>query len=228
VQPNNNVLMVDARHNGPPRSGNGGWTSGLIAAFVTDGVPEVTLHKPPPLEVALKVLPGAHGLRVVDPSNTVIATARGRAAAIEPVPPVTLTAAIQAASRYPGHGTHHFPTCFVCGPQRPDGLRIFPGHLHEGGTAAIFDVREEIDAVTVWAALDCPGGWTVITGEHPWVLGRMAVAIDEVPKAGERCVVVGREVRRERRKALVRTTLYGERGGLAARAEATWIALPPV
>jgi hypothetical protein len=229
VQPNNNVLIVDTRHNGPPSSGNGGWTSGLIAAFVTEGIPEVTLHKPPPLGVPLIVVPAAEGLRVIDPSDTVIATARSRQADIEPVPPVTLAGAAEAASRYPGHGTHHFPTCFVCGPLRPDGLRIFPGHLAEGrGTAAVFEVPEGVDPVMIWAALDCPGGWTVITGDHPWVLGRMAVAIDELPKPGERGVVVGREVHRDGRKALVRTTLYREGGGTSARAEATWIALPPV
>lgn len=241
--------MVDARHNGPPNSGNGGWTSGLIAAFITDGaakdltlsaggtaahagelqgVPEVTLHKPPPLGEPLTVVPTADGLRVIDSAETVIATARRREADIEPVPPVSHAQAATASENYPGHGTHHFPTCFVCGPQRPDGLRIFPGHLPQGGTAAVFEAPPDIDAVTVWAALDCPGGWTVITGEHPWVLGRMAVMIDRVPKPGEECVVVGREVRRDGRKALVRTTLYGAQNDLCARAEATWIAIPPV
>ena len=228
MQPNNNVLMVDERHNGPPNSGNGGWTSGLIAAFITDGTPEITLHKPPPLLAPLTVVPAADGLRVVDASETVIATGRRREADIEPVPPVSLARAAAASENYPGHGTHHFPTCFVCGPQRPDGLRIFPGHLPEGGTAAVFEVPADIDAVMVWAALDCPGGWTVISGEHPWVLGRMAVALDELPKPGEKCVVVGRDVRRDGRKALVRTTLYGADGRLCARAEATWIAIPPV
>jgi hypothetical protein len=171
VQPNNNVLTVDQRHNGPPNSGNGGWTSGLIAAFIADGVPEVTLHKPPPLDVPLTVVPTPDGLRVVDSSDVVIATARSREDDIEPVPPVSAEAAALASANYPGHGTHHFPTCFVCGPQRPDGLRIYPGHLPQGGTAAVFEVPADIDAVMVWAALDCPGGWTVITGEHPWVLG---------------------------------------------------------
>jgi hypothetical protein len=56
----------------------------------------------------------------------------------------------------------------------------------------------------------------------------MAVALDELPKPGAQCVIVGYEVRREGRKALVRTTLYGPSGEVCARAEATWIALPPV
>lgn len=227
MQPNNNVLVVDARHNGPPNSGNGGWTSGLIAAFVTDGTPEVTLHKPPPLDEPLTVLRTDGGLRVIDSAETVIATARRREADIGAVPSVAPAEAAAASENYPGHGTHHFPTCFVCGPLRPDGLRIFPGWVGDR-TAALFLAPDDADAVTVWAALDCPGGWTVITGEHPWVLGRMAVAIDRVPKPGEECVVVGREVRRDGRKAVVRTTLYGAGNNMCARAEATWIAIPPV
>lgn len=227
MQPNNNVLVVDARHNGPPNSGNGGWTSGLIAAFITDGTPEVTLRKPPPLDEPLTVVRTEDGVRVIDSSETVIATARRREADIKPVPPITPAEAAAASQHYPGHGTHHFPTCFVCGPLRADGLRIFPGWSGDR-TAAIFHVPRDADAVTVWAALDCPGGWTVITGEHPWVLGRMSVVIDRLPDAGEQCVVVGREVSRDGRKALVQTTLYGAHNDLCARAEATWIAIPPV
>jgi hypothetical protein len=66
VQPNNNVLIVDARHNGPPNSGNGGWTSGLIAAFVDGGIPEVTLRRPPPLDVPLTVTRTPEGLQLME------------------------------------------------------------------------------------------------------------------------------------------------------------------
>lgn len=217
--------MVDARHNGPPGTGNGGWTAGLIGAFITSGVPEVTLQKPPPLETALTVIYTPEGLRVVDPSEVVIATARSREDDISPVPPVSLAVAEAASANYPGHGQHHFPTCFVCGPQRPDGLRIFPGKLPDGRTASPFEVPKSVDEVMVWAVLDCPGGWTVIGSDRPWVLGRFAVAVDHVPEPGERCVVVGQAVTREGRKALVRTTLYTPDERVAARAEATWIAL---
>jgi hypothetical protein len=226
VQPNNSTLVVDARHNGPPGSGNGGWTAGLIGAYITDGVAEVTLQKPPPLETPLTVVYTADGLRVLDPSEVVIATARSREDDISPVAAATLAEAEQASSNYPGHGRHHFPTCFVCGPQRPDGLRIYPGKLPDGRTASPFEVPSDVDAVMVWAALDCPGGWAVIEGDRPWVLGRFAVTIGHLPQPGDRCVVVGQAVSREGRKALVRTTLYTPDERVAARGEATWIALP--
>lgn len=196
----------------------------------------MTLLKPPPLDTPLTVMVTDEGLRVTGPDGTVIATARRRVEDIEPVPVASLDEALAATDRYPGHGKHHFPTCFVCGPERPDGLRIFPGRLDDGRTAAIFMVPHERDvdpalrgrasAVTVWAALDCPGGWTVIEGDLPWVLGRIAVAVDELPRSGQECVVTGQAVRRDGRKALVRTTLYGPDQRVLARAEATWIQLP--
>lgn len=173
----------------------------------------------------MTVVPTDSGVRVIDSTGTVIAAARSRQADIPAVPGVSFAEAVAASTRYPGHGEHHFPTCFVCGPQRSDGLKIFPGHVDGDRTAASFIAPESIDAVTVWAALDCPGGWTVITGEHPWVLGRMAVILENVPKPHSKCVVVGRMVSREGRKALVHTTLYDQSRTVAARAEATWIAV---
>jgi hypothetical protein len=226
VHENNNPLIVDARHNGPPGSGNGGWTSGLIAERLPGGPAEVTLRQPPPLDTPLSVTETADGIQVTDPKGEVIATARRREAGIPAVPGVGADEAREVTHRYPGHGRHHFPTCFVCGPQRPDGLRIFPGRVGEGRTAAIFDTPAEIDPPMVWAALDCPGGWTVIEGDRPWVLGRIAAIIDELPKPGEECVAVGQVISREGRKALVRTSLYGGQSSLLGRAEATWIKLP--
>lgn len=223
------TLTIDARHNGPPGSGNGGWCAGLIAATVPDlasgQVSEVTLRQPPPLETALTVVVGPHGVSVTDPASVLIATASRRSDDIPLVPGVVRTEALAATARYPGHGTHHFPTCFVCGPQRADGLRIFPGRLPDGRTAAPFVAPPSVDVVTLWAALDCPGGWTVIEPEQPWMLGRLAVAVDELPEPDDECVVVGQAIHREGRKALVRTTLYGPDGAVLARGEATWIAI---
>lgn len=226
MESNNAPLLIDARHNGPPGSGNGGWTSGLIAAYLDEKIAEVTLLKPPPLEIPMTVTVTDAELAVTDPGGGVVATARSRIDDIVAVPPASRDDALAATDRYPGHGQHHFPTCFVCGPQRPDGLRIFPGKLADGRTAAIFvtpDAGTAVDTAMIWAALDCPGGWTVIEPNVPWVLGRIAAVVDELPVSGQECVVVGQAVRRDGRKALVRTTLYGDR--LLARAEATWIQL---
>ncbi len=224
MQPNNNLLIVDGRYNGPPGSGNGGWTSGLIASFM-DPIAEVTLRRPPPLDTPLEVIHTDAGLRVTDPSGAVIASAVRREAGIEPVPFTSLEEARSASENYPGHGYHHFPTCFVCGPEREDGLRIFPGRIGDGRIAAIFVTPSSVTPEIIWAALDCPGGWTVIEPDRTWVLGRLAVDIDELPKPGAECVITGQTDSWQGRKAVARTTLYSGEGVALARAEATWIQL---
>lgn len=221
-------LVIDPRYDGPPGSGNGGWACGLIAAALPAAarVPEVTLRRPPPLGTVLTVEQGPDVLAVFDPARRIVATATSRADDIPPVSPPAPSELSAAAA--PVHGTHHYPSCYVCGPQRPDGLRIAPVRLAGGRTAAVFAPPAATGAdlaVTVWAALDCPGGWTVIEPGPPWVLGRLAVAVDRLPGTGEPCLLAGQALRRQGRKALVRTTLYGADRAVLARSEATWIAL---
>lgn len=220
-------LVIDARHNGPPGSGNGGWTSGLVAAAIGPGagLVEVTLRKPPPLETPLAVVPTDAGWAVQDPEGGLVAGAVRRTGDIPAVPAVSRTEALAATGRYAGHTDHPFPTCFVCGPQRADGLRIFPGRLPDGRTAATFVAPPDVSETVVWAALDCPGGWAVIDRDQAFVLGRYAVAVDALPEPDDECVVMGQPVHREGRKALVRSSLYAPDGTLLARAEATWIAV---
>lgn len=141
------------------------------------------------------------------------------------VPPVDLPAARAASAAYPGLVDHPFPGCYVCGPNRADGLRIFPGRLPDGRTAAPFRVPASVTTATVWAALDCPGGWAVIAPGRPYVLGRIAAVVAALPEPGDECVVTGVMVGGEGRKALVHTSLYAPDGALLAWARATWIAV---
>jgi hypothetical protein len=133
--------------------------------------------------------------------------------------------AVAASRSYSGFQSHPFPTCYVCGPARTDGLRVFPGRLDDGRTAAPFVVPEDMSVVLVWAALDCPGGWTVAQEERLYVLGQMAAQVHAVPEPGQECVVVGDLVGEVGRKAQVRTSLYSPAGELVATARATWICI---
>ncbi len=45
-------IVIDEKFCGPTESGQGGYVSGLLGGLI-DGVAEVTLKKPPPLEKAL-------------------------------------------------------------------------------------------------------------------------------------------------------------------------------
>jgi hypothetical protein len=57
------------------------------------------------------------------------------------------------------------------------------------------------------------------------VLGRFAVRLDDLPAAGDECVVMGAMVGEEGRKAFTVSTLYGPAGTVLATARSTWIAL---
>ncbi len=223
-------MIIEARFNGPPGTGNGGYSAGLVASYVMGGGgTEVTLRRPPPLDtdLAVRVDEDGHGVRVFDGADLV---AEARASAIGPdeiVPPVSWADAVEASRSYSGFTAHPFPTCFVCGPDRAvgDGLRIFPGRLDGTRTAAPFVVPSGVSPVIVWAALDCPGGWSVPLEARPYVLGRIAARVDAVPSPGDECVVTGEMVGEDGRKAYVRSTVYGPDGGTLATARATWLAL---
>lgn len=141
--------MVPARFNGPPTSGNGGWTAGAVAeAAATLGAVApltVSLKAPPPLDVELTLTPDDDGTGWTltgpvgdDGTAGVVATVRPDAVLVgedaDPGPAVDVATARSAQERYAGQHGHPFPTCVVCGPDREpgDGLRIFPGRMPDG------------------------------------------------------------------------------------------------
>jgi hypothetical protein len=225
-------MIIGREFNGPPRSGHGGYSAGLVASQLDAGgdlggdeVAEVSLRRPPPLETPLRVARSEHGIEVYDGDQLVADASPVR---LEDPPPsgVGYDEAVAAAAAYAGFVDHPFPTCYACGPERADGLRIFPGSLGDGrGVAAPWRVPDGVSALTVWAALDCPGGWATIQPGRPYMLGRMAARVLAVPPAGADCVVVGVVVGTEGRKAQVRTALYSSAGELLALARAIWIAI---
>ncbi len=217
------TLTIGARFNGPDGSANGGYMCGRIAALL-GGRAEVTLRSPPPLERALSVERTGDGLRILD-GETLVAEAVPASVELDVPPPPTWAEADRAAARYPGFEEHAFPRCFVCGPEREpgDGLRVFAGPLGDGRFAATWtpaDVRPEV----VWAALDCPGAIAVgFPDRGETLLGRFAVAIDELPEPGERCIVLAWPLGEDGRKLDAATALFGGDGQLLAKARATWI-----
>jgi hypothetical protein len=218
-------MQISARHNGPPTSGNGGWSAGAFAGAAgadADGRAfEVTLRVPPPLETPLTVADG----KVTTADGTLIAEVEPVDSAGPGVPAAPLAQARDAAAGYPGFTDHPFPTCYVCGPERADGLRIFAGPLADGRMAAPWEVPGDVGVATMWAALDCPGGWAALRSGRVYVLGRIAVAVDALPAAGATCVVMGAAASIEGRKALVDSCVYGPDGTRLATARATWIAV---
>ncbi len=213
-------IVIDPRFNGPAGSANGGVTCGLMAQELGEPA-EITLRSPPPLGRPLRF----DGEKLWD-GETLVAEARRASVDVEPPPPVSFEGAERASERYPGFEQHDYPTCFVCGPAREDGLGIYAGRVDGGEVfAAPWRVGDDVSRVLTWAALDCPGavgvGWA---GRGDWLLGRMAGEVLRVPEPGDRCVVLAWPIAREGRKGFAGTALY--RGDeLLARARQTWIAL---
>lgn len=216
-------ITIDGRFNGPEGSGNGGYTCGLIAGLF-GGAVEVTLRRPPPLDRPLDVEREDERLLVRD-GDALVAEAAPASVHVDVPDSPSYDEAERASKQYPGFKEHAFPTCFVCGPEREpgDGLRIFGGPLGDGRVASPW-TPTEVTPEVVWAALDCPGAIAVgYPDRGETLLGRFAVEIDELPRVGERCVVVGWPLGEEGRKLYAGTALFGEDGRQLASARATWI-----
>jgi hypothetical protein len=217
-------LIVPARYNGPPESANGGYACGLIAGLL-GGAAEVTLRRPPPLAVQLDVVELDGGIEVRD-RDTVIAEAQVAEVSVQVPEPVSLSEAAVASRRYAGFEHHAYPTCFICGPEREDGLRIFAGPVpgRPGLVAAPWTPTEEVPPEVVWAVLDCPSGWAVDDFHREGVLlGRMAARILRPPQPANRHVVMGWRVGAEGRKRYAGSGLFTETGELLAVSRSTWI-----
>ena len=211
-------VIIPARYSGPPGSANGGYTCGLVAGLL-GGDAEVTLRRPPPLDRPLRW----DGGRLWDGEELV---AEGESAELElEVPaPVSLEEAEAASARYVGFEEHAFPTCFVCGPHREDGLRIFAGPVDSRDLVAAPWTPPESSRELVWAALDCPGAFAVgFEGRGEVVLGRLAARVDRLPAAGEPHVVVAWPLSEDGRKLYAGTAIFTADGEPIARARATWI-----
>ena len=215
-------MRIDRRYNGPPTSGNGGVSCGLLAAYVDAPAVEVTLRRPPPLDVELRVDNG----ELYD-GGLLVATAVPGTVDVEPPAPVSVEQATRAETDFAGLVDHPYPGCFVCGTDRPppDGLGIRPGRVAPQVVASHW-VPGAAEPFLVWAALDCPGGWASETEGRPMVLGRMTLSLLAPPRVGEPHVVMGWVTGSDGRKTYSGTALYDADGVLHAVAQQTWIALP--
>ncbi len=219
-------IVIPRRFRGPEASANGGYTCGTIAELVDASIVEVTLRKPPPLDVEMTVERERDVVRVLD-GEDLVAEARPGLLDLEP-PPAPAYAEAKALSDARGDDPDHpFPGCFVCGPAG-DGLRFRPAPLGDGRVVAPWHVAAEFAAERfAWAALDCPGGWAVQPDGSRGIsfLGRLTARIHSAPQAGDECVVVGWPLGDpEGRKLHAGTAVYRD-GTLLALGRAVWFTM---
>jgi hypothetical protein len=227
------ILVIDRRFRGPPTSGNGGYTCGMLAAAAATPV-EVRLIRPPPLDVPLEIAAdsASPGLVLKNGAETV-ATATPKSFDLEVPSPPSYAQALAAASNYEGFQAHAYSDCFVCGPARDrgDGMRIFASPIEGMDLVAAAWLPDQsvvgpdgkVLPELMWAALDCPGFFATGAAIKGPLLGTYAARIDRCVHLDAPCVVMGWAIRHEGRKHVVGTAIFDNFGELCGRALATWI-----
>ena len=224
---------ISARFNGPPASGNGGYSCGVLAAHIT-GPARIRLHVPPPLDTALRFVSTAGGAEMYD-GDTLVASGEATSLQLEVPNPPSEAEALAAMDGFPFYEGHAFPTCFVCGPEREahDGLKLFPGPVAGSSvwaclwqpTEDLLDAKGNIRPEIIWSALDCPGYFAAMGGVlRPALLGELASELRETVSGGGPLVVYAWSIGEEGRKIYAGTAVASG-GKVVARASSTWISL---
>jgi hypothetical protein len=222
-------IDVPSRFNGPPSSGQGGYSSALLAAQV-DGPAAVSLRRPVPLDQALEIEVEADAARAFDAAGELIAEAE-RAPALAPwdAPTIGLDQARAAAARFTPPADGNFDRCFVCGRDRhDDGFHLFPGPVEGTDLVAspwtppawAADEDGVVGAEFVWGALDCPGYFAIHVRDLALAfLARMQSELLAPIRAGVEYVAVGRPLRRDGRKGFAATAIADPDGTVLAHSE---------
>jgi hypothetical protein len=224
------TVTIDRRFRGPPDSANGGYACGAVARLLGTASAEITLRSPPPLDRPLAVQRDGDRASLLD-ETTLVAEGRVADPGVSPPAALSFADAERASQGYAGFTDHIFPGCFVCGPEREDGLRIFPGPIAGlvagpwRPDASIADADGAVTLECVWAALDCPSYFGFFAGREAQraLLGRLTARLDARPRVGEACVLAGWSLGQEKRKLHAASALFSEERGLLAIARATWI-----
>ena len=240
-------VTVPAIYKGPPDIANGGYVCSLFAPYI-DGVIDVIIKRPTPLDRALQICadgdgayylmdgdqmiisakPGVLDLPLPDAPSYEEAVGAARASlALKPTPYTHVT----------GRGIH--PICFCCGADVPDGngLKIHPGRVLDANIVAApwtpslehGDEQGYVRPELIWTVLDCPGAYALweLTDAKPGFLGRLIGQIEKPLRCNEPCVVVAWPTGNEGRKLYTGTVLFDAKGEIIGRSLATWFLMPP-
>ena len=122
-------IVVERRFNGPLTSANGGYACGRVARLV-DGPAAVTLRRPVPLETTLDAERHDDGRVTLHHDGVLLAEAEPALPLdLEPPRRPSVAEARQAARAGYAQRPAAFAECYVCAPDRPDGLGVSFGPL---------------------------------------------------------------------------------------------------
>lgn len=224
------TITISKKFCGPPDSGNGGYVCGMLDRH-TDFLSEVTLRKPIPLDRKMELAQEGNTLALMDGEEMIAYVKPGDFYMQVPEPP-TFEEAQEASKNYAGfNGRHAFPGCFVCGPDHKQGLHIFAGRHNNTQLYAsswvpdrlLADEHDQIRTEFVWAALDCPGYFSIVKDQPtPFLLGRMTAKLLHPIIAYEKCIVIGWDLGRKGKKHYCGTAVFNEVEELCAVARGVW------
>jgi hypothetical protein len=234
------MILVDPRHNGPPASGHGGISAGLLAAELGAAAQEtgavVRLQAPVPLGRPLQPRPQPDGTVTAYDGQTAIATARSLPEPLEVglFPAVGADVVRVAEERWASERATYnpFPTCFGCGTERTDGWHLSPG-LIEGQALFATSWQADRDPGDVppwapWAVLDCTQVGPVIDAATPpaaMLTGELACRSLRPVLPGRRYVALSRRTDLIGKKVFTEGALFDADGPVAV-ARAIWFVLP--
>lgn len=226
---------IPGRFNGPPDSGNGGYSCGVLAVFI-DGPCRVRLHVPPPLDADLRVIEAEDERVEMYDENILVASAVPASEAMEIPSAPSVDEARDALTRFSGYHDHPLDTCFVCGPNRQghDGLELFTGPVRDWTLLAstwtpaadLLDESGNVRAEVVWAALDCPGYFAAVGSDlRMALLGELYAELRTPVPGGQDLVVYSWPISEEGRKLFAGTAVANAQGEVLACSRSTWIVL---
>lgn len=230
------TITIPRRFNGPPDSGNGGYSCGILAAQLASTDCRVRLHKPPPLDTPLTVSKTNSEQVEMLHGDTTIGTAWATELILDIPQAPTLAQAHRASEGYLCHEQHSYPSCFVCGPARAgkDGLCLFPGPVDDWNLLAcawrpapdLLDEQGMVRPEIVWSALDCPGFFAA-AGESlvPVLLGELTAQLRAPIPGDQELVIYCWPLGREGRKLFGGVAIANQGGVVLACSRSVWIEL---
>jgi hypothetical protein len=230
-------LRVPDRFSGPIGFANGGWLAGLLAHVSAIDPAQVTLRKPIPLETDLVLGDGVlrASPKATDQGGGEVIAEIGPGRFTRPTPEfIPRAEALAAEERSLVRSSPEYGHCLVCGVDRPDGYRLRPGSVtgRPHTVACLWRPAQmspplaDADIIAAsWAAMDCPGVWTIDAPADPMLLGRMTATVLRPPGLRDEVIAVGQWHARDGRKMLTSTALYAEDGDLLAHSEQVWISI---